>query len=85
MDPTNSVEKSVKKSNKLSDWALGIGVVSIFLYFIGIIPVIGIIVSIIAIMKHNNKTHSGLVKGIIGLILNILYLIVNAYNNGHIG
>ncbi|MFZ3578312.1 hypothetical protein [Virgibacillus sp. DJP39] len=68
---------------KTSFW---IGIVSIFLGgFIGIIPLVGLIFSIIGLTKFNKEVHSGLWMGIAGLILNLLYLLVNSYMNGHIG
>lgn len=61
------------------------GLVSIFFAWIGIIPLAGLIISIIGLVKYKKGLHKGLWMGIVGLILNLLYLLVNAYNNGHIG
>lgn len=75
---------SLKEKNVWCKRGFWIGIVSIFLAFIGVIPLIGLIISIIGLVKFDKEKHSGLWMGIAGLILNLLYLLVNAYNNGHI-
>lgn len=59
------------------------GIVSIFLSFIGIIPLIGIVLCIIGLATFKQEKHEGLWMGIVGLVLNILYLLANAHSNGH--
>jgi hypothetical protein len=60
------------------------GVVSIFLHELGFIPLTGIILSIIGLVKYKEEKHKGLWMGIVGLVLNILYFLVNANMNGHL-
>ena len=74
-----------KEKNVWCKRGFWIGIASIFLSFIGIIPMIGLILSIVGLVKFDKEKYSGLWMGITGLILNLLYLLVNAYNNGHIG
>lgn len=73
-----------KKVSKLCNIAFWFSIASVFLYSIGIIPLIGVILSIIALIKYNKDSQKGLKRGIIGLVLNVLYLLLNAYQNGHI-
>lgn len=61
----------------LSKVGFGFGIVSIFLYSLGIIPLIGIIVNIIALSQHKKAKHKKLWLPVTGLILSVVYLIVN--------
>lgn len=63
-----STNIDIKKVNKLCNVTLWFGIVSIFLSFIGIIPLIGVIVSIIALIKYNKESQKGLKRGIAGLV-----------------
>ncbi|KQU13010.1 hypothetical protein ASG65_11710 [Bacillus sp. Leaf13] len=82
----NSLSRSsLKEKNVWCKRGFWIGIVSIFLSFIGIIPLIGLIISIVGLVKFDKGKQSGLWMGVTGLILNLLYLLLNAYNNGHIG
>jgi hypothetical protein len=78
-------EPALKQKNVWCNIGFGLGIVSIFLSFIGIIPLVGLIICIIGLVKFKKELHKGLWMGIVGLILNLLYLLVNAYMNGHIG
>lgn len=73
------------KTNKLCKISFWFGITSIFLGWIGVIPLIGLIVSIIALAKYDRAEEKGLWMGVLGLILNLLYLVANAYLNGNIG
>ena len=64
---------------------LWIGVASIVLAEIGIIPLTGLIICIIGLVKFDKEKHKSLWMGVIGLILNFMYLIVNAHLNGVFG
>ncbi len=74
-----------KQKNKLCTIGFSFGIASIFLNFIGIIPLAGIVICIVGLIKFDKLKQKSLWMGIVGLILNILYLLVNAYNNGHLG
>ena len=78
-------ENYIKQKNVWCKRGFWMGLASIFLSFIGLIPLIGLVLSIVGLVKFNKEKHSGLWMGITGLILNLLYLLLNAYNNGHIG
>jgi hypothetical protein len=73
-----------KERNKLCTWGFYIGISSIFLSFIGIIPLSGIVISLIGLIKFNKEKNKSLWMGVVGFILNVLYLLVNAHSNGHI-
>jgi|LFRM01.2.fsa_nt_gb hypothetical protein len=91
MEENNNVETNqtiqdigIKENNKICATGFGFGFASIFLYFIGIIPLAGIIISIIGLATFDKEKQKNLWMGIVGLILNSLYMLVNAYTNGHI-
>jgi hypothetical protein len=73
-----------KKNNGIMLTGFIIGLISIFLHEIGIIPLSGIIISIIGLVTFKEAKHKGLWMGIVGLILNILYFLANAKINGHL-
>lgn len=80
-----SLSDLAKENNIWCTIGFWIGIASIFLASIGIIPLIGLIISIIGLVKFKKEKNKGLWMGITGFILNLLYLLVNAYLNGHIG
>ena len=73
------------KTNQLCKISFWFGIASIFLGWIGVIPLIGLVISIISLVKYNTATDKGLWMGVLGLILNLLYLVANAYSNGNVG
>lgn len=77
------MDKSAKK-NKLANFGLGLGIVSIFLSGIGIVPLLAIILSSIALCKVSEYKGDGKTKAIAGLILGIIFMLANAYQNGYI-
>jgi hypothetical protein len=73
-----------KEYNVLMVVGLIFGVISIFLGAdVGFIPLIGIILSIIGLVTFKQEKHEGLWMGIVGLVLNSLFFLVNANMNGH--
>lgn len=91
MEENNKVEINqtienigIKENNKICTTGFGFGIASVFLSEIGIIPLAGIIISIIGLTTFDKEKQKNLWMGIVGLILNSLYMLVNAYTNGHI-
>jgi predicted membrane protein len=78
-------KENEKVSNRVCSTAFWFGIVSIFLNFIGIIPLAGIIISIIGLVTFKKEKQKGKWQGVTGLILNSLFMVVNAYSYGHIG
>jgi hypothetical protein len=74
----------VKDNNGIMVTGFIFGLVSIFLNEIGMIPLTGIIISIIGLVTYKEEKHKGLWMGIVALVLNILYSLVNANMNGHL-
>jgi hypothetical protein len=82
----SKIEKENKKvSNGVCTTAFSFGIASIFFNFLGIIPVAGIIISIIGLVKFDKEKQKGKWKGVAGLILNSLYSVVYLYSYGYIG
>lgn len=81
----SSIKNTTYRTNNLCKVGFGFGVASIFLGWLGIIPMIGVIISLVALIKHNKLADKGLWMGISGFIINLLYLVANAYSNGNIG
>jgi len=80
--PENTTNpKLINNSMCLAGFILGL--LSIFLSFIGIIPIVAIICSIVGLVKFDNAVNKNKWQGVLGLILGILYLLVNASIYGH--
>jgi hypothetical protein len=73
-----------KPLNKTCSIGFWFGIASIFLYFIGIIPLVGIIISIVGLIQYKKETQRGRWQGITGLILNCLYFLMSIHLYGHI-
>ena len=85
----NKISKKTKKIagqglNKMALVGFGLGLASIFLSWIGIIPILGIIFSSIGISQTRKRNEEGKVLAIIGLILSIIYFVVYLYQYGHL-
>jgi Flp pilus assembly protein TadB len=59
--------------------AVGLGVASIFFHWIGIIPLVGLIVSAIAAFQSGGNGWA-----VAAIFVNGIYLGLNAYQNGHL-
>ena len=79
------METIVEKSkNKLATVGLWLGLASILFWEIGIIPLLAIVFSSIALYRTGEYHGNGRIKAIFGLVLGVLYMISNAYQNGHL-
>lgn len=63
-------------------WSFGLGLASIVFSWIGVIPLTALILGIIGIIK-TKEPDTGRWMAIAGLILGVLFLLVNAQMNGH--
>ena len=72
------------KTNKWARVGLGVGILSVFFAFIGIIPLSGIVINSVAIYKSKAYSGSGKWQAIIGLILSIIYTMVYLNRYGYI-
>ncbi len=77
-------EKIKSKRNKLAIGGLILGVTSIFFSFIGIIPLLAIIFSAIGLCQVKGQKENDRILAIVGLILGIVYTLVNMRIYGHI-
>lgn len=74
-----------KPRNAFALTGLVLGIASVFLWFIGIIPILAIVFSGIGLAKVKDRAGKGKVQAWIGLILGILYTLVYMYQYGHLG
>jgi len=83
---TNFLEKERTKSkrNKLAIGGFILGVTSIFFSFIGIIPLLAIIFSAMGLYQAKRQKENDRILAIIGLILGVVYTLVNMRIYGHI-
>ena len=71
---------------KWTNWALGLGIASIFLGQIAIIPIVTLGVSIKAIMVSKTEdSGEKMWKGITGLVLGGIYTLIYLVNFGYVG
>jgi hypothetical protein len=73
-----------KPSNKWAQIGFWLGVASIFLSDLGIIPLLGIGFSIAGLSTYEDSKHSRKWQAWWGLGLSVLYMGVNAAKNGHL-
>lgn len=73
-----------KNSEKLMKVGFYMGIASFFLSSIGIIPLSGMILSIMGVVKFDKSNSEKLWMGITGIILNFIFLLANAHQNGNI-
>lgn len=85
MDIVDQVVTKMLKPNLLCKTGFILGLFSIFLGgFIGLLPIVTVIVSLIGLVKFDNLINKAKWQGYVGLVLGILYTIVYLYNYGHI-
>jgi len=77
-------EKPQIKKNKLAVTGFILGLASIFLSFVGIIPILALIFSGVGLYQAKEKKEGGAILAIIGLILGAIYTLVYMRTYGHI-
>lgn len=82
----NNVHVSTREGHNLSKvnnryflFGLIIGIVSMFLAEIGIIPLTGIVINVLGFMNYNSKIEKNYWMGVVGFCLSAVYMIVNIY------
>lgn len=70
---------SMKKNNKFALTGFVIGILSIFLFVIGALPLVGIIISIIGVLTYKKKIHKNKWMAITGLTLSLIFISVNVW------
>lgn len=83
-EKTQQDQKEKKgKKDKLAITGFVLGIISIFFSWIGIIPILAIIFSGVA-LSRTKKKEEGKTLAFVGLILGIIFTIVYMFNYGHI-
>jgi len=63
-----------EENNKWCQTGFGFGILSAISYNFFIIPLIGIIISLIGLRKIDEQKEKGLWMGVVGLIFSVLYM-----------
>lgn len=71
--------KKIEPFGRVSFW---VGIVSIFLYFIIIIPLAGLALGLIGLFRYNKDQHKKAWYAWTGVIPNAIYILVGLYNMG---
>jgi hypothetical protein len=79
--PTPQTTK--KQTNRATVAGFWLGIASMFVYPLGIIPLLGIIFSCIGIANFDESIHKNRWMAGIGLALSLVYMLMNAILNGH--
>ena len=77
-------EKIKTKKNKLAITGFILGILSIFLSWIGVIPILALILSSIGLYQAKERKEESAILAIIGLILGAIYTLVYMGTYGHI-
>lgn len=80
--PSVNNQPSAKKIEALQKWAVGLGVASVFLYWIGIVPIVGCLVSLVSLVHSKNQRQTNWSVG--GGALSGLFFFVYLAHYGHI-
>lgn len=83
--PRTSAGGADRPINRLALTGFIFGVVSIFLYEVGILPIAAVILSAFGLGTFKAEEHSGRWMGIGGLVLGCLYTLMYLISYGHIG
>ena len=73
-----------RKANGMAVAGFSLGIASVFLYWIGIVPIIGLIFSIIALATYRPEVHTGRWMAVTGLVLSALYTVMYLAAYGHL-
>jgi len=84
-EKTEQEVEAPKPRNGFALTGLILGIASVLLSSIGIIPILAIVFSGIGLAKVKDRSGKGKVQAWIGLILGILYTLVYMYQYGHLG
>ena len=76
--------KSAPSSNAFAFWGLILGILSVFLYIVGIVPVLAVAFSGMGLAKVKERGGKGKVQAWVGLVLGLLYTLVSLNYYGHI-
>ncbi len=71
-------------NNYWANIGLVLGILSIFFAFVGVIPLSGLVISLIGASKAKSMNNKGLWQAIIGLLLSIVFTIVYLRKYGYI-
>lgn len=83
---TSQVVPAGRAGGAILGWSLALGITSIFLGgLFGILPIVTVVVSVIALYTHRRTKHPKIWKAWVGLVLGILYTASYLYNYGYIG
>jgi hypothetical protein len=74
-----------RRSNAAATTGMYLGLASILLSFIGIIPILAVVFGAIGLAKAKDRGGSGRAQAWIGLVLGIVYTFVYLYQYGHLG
>ena len=67
---------SIKQNNGFAATSFGFGIASVFLYQIGILPLIGIVLGVIGLSTFKEATQKNKWMAITGLVLGVVFLIM---------
>ena len=81
--PTTDPKPPQRKPNPCGLIGFGLGIASVFLSFIGIIPLLGIIFSVVGLVTHDDTKHEKAWQAKWGLGLSIVFGLVNMSMYGH--
>ena len=81
-DPTNPGEK---KNNPMATTGFVLGIVSVFFYFIGILPILAAVFSAIGLGTFKPDRQKNKWTAVVGLGLGIIYTLMYMRAHGHLG
>ena len=75
----------LKVNNPWALWGFIVGLVSVFFFWIGIIPLIGLVLSVIGLTSFKPESQKNKWMAGVGLCLSIIYTLMSMREYGHLG
>lgn len=66
-------------TNRLSVWAFGVGIASIFLFWLFVVPVAAAVLGVLGMKQSRKRGERGYWMAVTGLVLGVLYTIVGIW------
>lgn len=81
---TPKLETSNRTNNGMAVTGFILGLASIFLYFIGILPIFAVVFGGLGLTTFNSQTHKNKWMAVVGLALGVIYTIAMLNYYGHL-
>jgi hypothetical protein len=83
--PSAPTSRGATEGNAMALTGLVLGIASIFLSFIGVVPILAVVLSGIGLARASARDGAGRGQAWIGLLLGVVFTLTYLYQYGHLG